>query len=171
VSDPEPIDRNEVQLVGRVSSPPTRRTLPSGDEVVQLRVVVRRAHEGVDTLDVTVGPAPPSGARRRPGQTGRRLLGAAEQVADGARVRIEGELRRRWWGSGRVRQSRVEVRAHHVVPVAGPDEPGQDGSAASGSSSSSSVGSSSEGSRSPGSATCSTAWPGETSGRVVAPMT
>jgi single-strand DNA-binding protein len=115
VSEPETIDRNEVELVGRVSGDPTRRTLPSGDEVVQLRVVVRRDHQGVDTLDVTCGPAPPAGARRRPGQSGRRLLSSAERLSDGDRVRIVGELRRRWWGSGGHRQSRVEVRAHHLV--------------------------------------------------------
>jgi single-strand DNA-binding protein len=117
VSELETTDRNQVELVGRVSGDPTRRTLPSGDEVVQLRVVVRRLHEGVDTLDVTVGPAPPAGARRRPGQSGRRLLATAERLADGDRVRIAGELRRRWWGSGGHRQSRVEVRAHHLGAV------------------------------------------------------
>jgi single-strand DNA-binding protein len=128
VSEPETMDRNEVELIGRVSGDPTRRSLPSGDEVVHLRVVVRRTHQGVDTLDVTVGPAPPAGARRRPGQSGRRLLGTAERLSDGDRVRIEGELRRRWWGAGGHRQSRVEVRAHHLVAVASAEgrEPGDD---------------------------------------------
>jgi single-strand DNA-binding protein len=131
VSEPETNDRNGVELVGRVSGDPTRRPLPSGDEVVQLRVVVRRAHQGVDTFDVTVGPAPPAGARRRPGQSGRRLLAQAERLADGDRVRIAGELRRRWWGAGGQRQSRVEVRAHHLVTITTPEspEPG-DGAAA-----------------------------------------
>jgi single-strand DNA-binding protein len=127
VSEPETIDRNEVELIGRVSGDPTRRTLPSGDEVVQLRVVVRRLHQGVDTLDVTVGPAPPAGARRRPGQSGRRLLSTAERFADGDRVRIAGELRRRWWGTGGHRQSRVEVRAHHLVAVTAGDGAGSEG--------------------------------------------
>jgi single-strand DNA-binding protein len=110
-------DRNEVRLVGRVSGAPERRSLPSGDELVSLRVVVSRRPSGVDTLDVAVGPAPPSGARPREGQVGRRLLASAERLEPGDRVEVRGSLRRRWWGSGRVRQSRVEVRAEEVAPV------------------------------------------------------
>jgi single-strand DNA-binding protein len=108
------LDRNEVRLVGRVSGTPERRILPSGDEVVQLRLVVRRVTDGIDTLDVAVGPAPAAGNRPRPGQSGRRLLATAERLHDGERVEVRGELRRRWWGNGAVRQSRVEVRAHAV---------------------------------------------------------
>jgi single-strand DNA-binding protein len=106
-----PDDRNEVHLIGRVSGRPERRTLPSGDELVALRVVVRRPASGVDTLDVAVGPAPPAGARRRAGQVGRRLLATADRLEDGERIEVTGALRRRWWGSGGGRQSRVEVRA------------------------------------------------------------
>jgi single-strand DNA-binding protein len=36
---------NEVRLVGRLSRSPESRQLPSGDEVIQLRLVVRRAPE------------------------------------------------------------------------------------------------------------------------------
>jgi single-strand DNA-binding protein len=117
-ADPSPLpDRNAVLLVGRVSGAPERRSLPSGDELVGFRLVVRRAadgDEGVDTLDVAVGPAPAPGRRPSAGQVGRRLLADAERLEDGARVEVLGELRRRWWGSGRVRQSRVEVRAHAI---------------------------------------------------------
>jgi single-strand DNA-binding protein len=114
-----PEDRNEVRLVGRVSGTPERRSLPSGDELVSLRVVVNRRPSGVDTLDVAVGPAPPSGARPREGQVGRRLLATAERLEPGDRVEVRGSLHRRWWGSGGVRQSRVEVRAEQVAPVGG----------------------------------------------------
>jgi single-strand DNA-binding protein len=110
-------DRNEVRLVGRVSGAPERRSLPSGDELVSLRVVVSRRPSGVDTLDVAVGPAPPSGSRPREGQVGRRLLASAERLEPGDRVEVRGSLRRRWWGTGGVRQSRVEVRAEELVPV------------------------------------------------------
>jgi single-strand DNA-binding protein len=110
-------DRNEVRLVGRVSGAPERRSLPSGDELVSLRVVVSRHPSGVDTLDVAVGPAPPSGARPRDGQVGRRLLASAERLEPGDRVEVRGSLRRRWWGTGGVRQSRVEVRAEELAPV------------------------------------------------------
>jgi single-strand DNA-binding protein len=110
-------DRNEVRLVGRVSGAPERRSLPSGDELVSLRVVVSRRPSGVDTLEVAVGPAPPSGVRPRDGQVGRRLLASAERLEPGDRVEVRGSLRRRWWGTGGVRQSRVEVRAEQLVPV------------------------------------------------------
>jgi single-strand DNA-binding protein len=115
-------DLNEVRLVGRVSGRPERRTLPSGDELVSFRVVVRRPGTGVDTFDVAVGPAPPSGVRARGSQVGRRLLAAAERIGRGDRVELTGTLRRRWWGSGGARQSRVEVRAATIAPHA-PDEP------------------------------------------------
>jgi single-strand DNA-binding protein len=109
-------DRNEVRLVGRVSGAPERRSLPSGDELVSMRLVVSRRPTGVDTLDISVGPAPPPGARRREGQVGRRLLATAERLEPGDRVEVRGSLRRRWWGTGGVRQSRVEVRAEQVTP-------------------------------------------------------
>jgi single-strand DNA-binding protein len=53
---------NEVLLTGRVSGEPQERELPSGDRVVQFRVVVRRAtprpaaegsRASVDTIDVS----------------------------------------------------------------------------------------------------------------------
>ena len=50
-------DVNEVRLVGRVSGEPTVRTLPSGDEVVTLRVVVSRTDgRPVDTGERLVAP-------------------------------------------------------------------------------------------------------------------
>jgi single-strand DNA-binding protein len=116
--DDLPPDRADVRLIGRVSGLPERRVLPSGDEVVVLRVVVRRGSgAAVDTLDVTVGPAPPAGVRPRPGQTGRRLLAAAERLEDGQRVAVDGQLRRRWWGGPGGRRSRVEVRAVRLAPA------------------------------------------------------
>jgi single-strand DNA-binding protein len=120
---PEVADLNEVRLVGRVSGRPERRTLPSGDELVSLRVVVRRPGTGVDTFDVAVGPAPPSGVRARGSQVGRRLLAAAERVDHGDRVELTGTLRRRWWGGGGARQSRVEVRAATIARHAPPNGP------------------------------------------------
>jgi single-strand DNA-binding protein len=107
----EPTDRNEVRVVGRVSGSPARRSLPSGDELVTFRLVVRREPSGADTFDVAVGPAPPAGVRRRAGQTGRRLLATAAALDEDERVEVAGVLRRRWWGAGATRQSRVEIRA------------------------------------------------------------
>lgn len=108
-------DANLVRLSGRVSGTPERRTLPSGDEVVAVRLVVRRPDGTVDTLPVRVGPAPPRGRRPREGQTGRRLLAAAAALQPDDRVEVEGCLRRRWWNAGTTRQSRIEVEAHQLT--------------------------------------------------------
>lgn len=116
-------DVNLVRLRGRVSGAPERRVLPSGDEVVALRVVVRRPDsETVDALDVSVGPAPGPGGRRSDGQVGRRVLATAARLSVDDRVEVAGELRRRWWDAGGARRSRLEVRATTVraSPV---DEP------------------------------------------------
>ena len=107
-------DRNEVVLTGRVTSPAERRVLPSGDEVVTLRVTVRRHGGGSDTVRVAVGPAPARGRRPGADQVGRRMLAAAEALDTGARVTVAGELRRRWWDGGGARRSLVEVRATSV---------------------------------------------------------
>lgn len=119
---------NEVQLVGRVSGDPTERELPSGDRVVQLRVVVPRparrvrAHAGggsdaaekkpragdrlrtqVDTIDVACW-------------TGR-ARAAALRLPDGAGVQVAGALRRRFFSTGSGRVSRYEVEASSVRRV------------------------------------------------------
>lgn len=107
---------NEVRIVGRASGDPERRTLPSGDEVVLLRVVVPRPGGGADTLPVSVGPAPRRG-RPGVGQVGRRLLATAERTTPGTRVEVRGELRRRWWATGAGRASRIEVRARSVAAI------------------------------------------------------
>ena len=53
---------NEVLLVGRVSSPGLEKELPSGDKIVEFRLVVdRQARRGkkreVDTLDIAAWSA------------------------------------------------------------------------------------------------------------------
>ncbi len=111
------MDRNEVVVEGRVSAIPERRQLPSGDEVVALRLVVQRADGRVDTLPVSVGPAPPKGRRPRAGQVGRRLIAAAAAVPADGRVRVEGALRRRWWHAGDTRRSRIEIAARSIAIV------------------------------------------------------
>jgi single-strand DNA-binding protein len=109
-----PADRNEVRLVGRISGAPERRTLPSGDEVVRLRLVVRREDDVRDTVPIQVGPAPGPGGRASAGQTGRRQLARVERLAAGTRVDVRGQLRRRWWEAGGARRSRLEVVASEV---------------------------------------------------------
>jgi single-strand DNA-binding protein len=101
---------NEVRLVGRVSGEPMSRDLPSGDTVVQLRVVVRRTGTPragartatlVDTVDVACWS---KGAQRR-----------ASRLHGGDVVEVTGALRRRFWRSPGGPASRYEVEAATVT--------------------------------------------------------
>lgn len=95
--------RNEVFLVGRVSSQPTERQLPSGDKVVTFRVVVRRertpmtakSRQASDWVDCAAwgGRARRSAGSWRPGD----------------HVEIEGALRRRFFRDGGGASTRLEV--------------------------------------------------------------
>jgi len=102
---------NEVRLVGRVSGTGEERELPSGDAVVQLRVVVPRpARTGatgggarVDTIDVACWTA--------------RTRRSALRLVDGATVEVTGALRRRFFRAGAATVSRYEVEASRVAAV------------------------------------------------------
>jgi single-strand DNA-binding protein len=111
---------NEVRLRGRLSGTPERRQLPSGDEVVRLRLVLARGDGVTDAIPVQVGPAPGPGRRARNGQTGRRALTDAERLLPGSWVSVEGRLQRRWWQAGGGRRSQLEVVATALAPVAAP---------------------------------------------------
>ena len=97
-------DVNEVLLTGRISGVPEERELPSGDRVVQLRLVVRRppargrtsgSRAGVDTIDLSCWT--------RPLQRKALRLGAGDVVT------VRGALRRRFWRSPGGPSSRYEV--------------------------------------------------------------
>jgi single-strand DNA-binding protein len=98
---------NEVLLAGRVSGEVAERTLPSGDLVVQLRLVVPRGDQPargngscratVDTIDVACW----SSALRR----------KALRLREGMEVEVRGALRRRFWRAGGGPVSRYEVEA------------------------------------------------------------
>ncbi|RNI18082.1 single-stranded DNA-binding protein [Flexivirga caeni] len=105
-----PATVNEVHLIGRLSAPPSVKLLPSGTQVVQLRVVVdrpadagrRAAEEGrkaptVDTIDIACWRAD---VRRR-----------AMSFAGTEAVEVNGSLRRRFWRSPAGVASRYEVEA------------------------------------------------------------
>jgi len=104
-SNPVPADadpaayRNQVELVGRLAADPVARVLPSGDEVLNLRVVVPRPEgavgPAVDTLDC---------AAWTPGA--RRLVG---RWRAGDLVAVEGALHRRFWRTAAGPASRYEV--------------------------------------------------------------
>ena len=110
---------NEVHLRGRVSGAPTQRELPSGDVLVQLRVVVPRTRrrgrsaasgsaQRVDTIDVSCWTA--------------RARAAALRLQDGAGVEVTGALRRRFFRTGAGAASRYDVEATSLraVPAPGP---------------------------------------------------
>lgn len=94
---------NQVALTGRLTSTPELRELPSGDPLVTFRVSVGRSADRVtgevrrrsDWFDCAVW----SGRVRR----------SALSWEEGDTVAIVGELRRRFFRSGTVTQTRVEV--------------------------------------------------------------
>jgi len=107
--------RNEVILWGRLAAAAEERTLPSGDPIVTLRVVIPRRggpprprgttmpgarRTVVDTIDVVCWTA----STRR----------AALRLQTGDAIEVEGALRRRFFGAAAGRQSRYEVEAGTV---------------------------------------------------------
>ena len=90
--DHQPPD-NEVRLRGRVSGSPETRVLPSGDELVSLRIVVprsaaarKRSRVAIDTIELTAWSAT---LRRK-----------TVRLEEGDVVEITGELRRRFVRGG-----------------------------------------------------------------------
>ena len=99
------IPRNEVSIEGRVSSLPIEKQLPSGDLVVEFRIVIdRKVSRGkkreVDTLDIAVWLAKPRKSARS--------LKIDDWVA------VEGAVRRRFWKAPSGLASRWQVEANHL---------------------------------------------------------
>lgn len=96
--------RNRVELVGRISSPAEEKTLPSGDVLVEFRMIIDRDdREGVDTLDVATWNA---SLRKRA------LSLEAEQW-----IGVKGVLRRRFWKTPTGVASRWQVEAREITRV------------------------------------------------------
>ncbi|MFC7492317.1 MULTISPECIES: single-stranded DNA-binding protein [unclassified Knoellia] len=96
IVDPTTPSVNTVELSGRVSGEPESRQLPSGDQIVTLRLVVTRPKGGpVDTIDLACW----SSTTRR----------SAERVGDGDQVHVVGALRRRFFRTPGGAASRYEV--------------------------------------------------------------
>ena len=109
-AEPAPVDANAVTLVGRLSSLDPVRQLPSGDQLLAFRVVVRRAGRvrpqgaTVDIIDCHVTTA--------------RLRRTVAALELGTRVELEGALRLRFFRAGGAMGSRyaVEVTALRRAP-------------------------------------------------------
>ena len=86
---------NDVAVVGRISSVGEVVTLPSGSQVISVRVVVPRADGRSDVFDCSAWTA---ALRRKV---------ASWRIGDV--VSIEGHMRRRFWRAGTIPSSRWDV--------------------------------------------------------------
>ena len=95
---------NEVRLVGRSSGQALEKELPSGDKVVEIRIVVARDNrDGYDTLDIALWSA---SLRKR-----------ALSLKDDEWIEVVGALRRRFWKTGNVVASRWQVEGRELTRV------------------------------------------------------
>lgn len=93
--------QNQVVIVGRCSGPGEEKVLPSGDKVVEFRIIVGRDdREGYDTFDVALW----SSVLRKRGVN----------LKSDEWVEISGTLRRRFWKVGAVSASRWQVEAREL---------------------------------------------------------
>ena len=92
---------NQVKLRGRISGEKREKVLPSGDSVLEFRLVVKRDDDGYDTLDIAAWKAT---IRKR-----------ALALADQEWVEITGVIRRRFWNSPGGLSSRWQVEARELV--------------------------------------------------------
>lgn len=104
-SDPEvDYSLNEVLLHGRVSAEAIEKELPSGDKVVEFRLIVTRVTgEGVDTLDIGAWSAK---ARR-----------SALGLKPSEWVEVSGSVHRRFFTSATGIASRWQVEAIEIARI------------------------------------------------------
>lgn len=105
-----PLSQNDVVLVGRVAAPASFRELPSGDTVVNARLIVDRdgaamswSAQRFDVIDCVAWSARSQRSMR------------AWKADD--RVRVEGSIRRRFFRSQVGSSSRVEVEVKKTARV------------------------------------------------------
>jgi single-stranded DNA-binding protein len=93
---------NDCLLRGRVSAPATDRELPSGEHVVEFRLIIKRdSREGVDTLDIAAWN---SKARR-----------TALSLKSGEWIEVSGSIRRRFWQSPTGAASRWQIEGQSIT--------------------------------------------------------
>ncbi len=93
---------NDCLLRGRVSAPANDRELPSGEHVVEFRLIITRAErEGVDTLDIAAWSS--------------RVRRTALSLKAGEWVEISGSIRRRFWQGPTGLASRWQIEAESIT--------------------------------------------------------
>ena len=93
---------NDCLLRGRVSAVATDRELPSGEHVVEFRLIITRAaREGVDTLDIAAWSAK---SRR-----------TALSLKPGEWVEVSGSVRRRFWQGAAGLASRWQIEGESIT--------------------------------------------------------
>ncbi len=93
---------NDLLLRGRVSAAATTKELPSGDKVVEFRLIVTRENrEGVDTLDIAAWSV--------------KSRKTALSLAPDEWVEISGAIHRRFWQSPAGLASRWQVEALDIL--------------------------------------------------------
>ena len=105
ISDPEAdYSLNDVLLRGRVSAQAIEKELPSGDKVVEFRLIVTRAKgEGVDTLDIGAWSAK---ARR-----------SALSLKPEQWIEVSGSVHRRFFKGAAGIASRWQVEAIEIARI------------------------------------------------------
>lgn len=100
----EDFSMNDVLLRGRVSQEAVEKELPSGDKVVEFRLIVSRENQsGVDTLDI----ASWSSKSRR----------IALTLTPDEWIEVSGSIHRRFWSSPTGLASRWQVEALEISRI------------------------------------------------------
>jgi len=93
---------NDLLLRGRVSAKATSKELPSGDKVVEFRLIITRSErEGVDTLDIAAWSA-----------KSRRI---ALTLESDEWIEVSGSIHRRFWQSPTGVASRWQIEADEIL--------------------------------------------------------
>ena len=93
---------NDLLLRGRVSAQATSKELPSGDKVVEFRLIITRSErEGVDTLDIAAWSA-----------KSRKI---ALTLQGDEWIEVSGSIHRRFWQSATGVASRWQIEADEIL--------------------------------------------------------
>lgn len=93
---------NDLLLRGRVSAQATSKELPSGDKVVEFRLIITRSErEGVDTLDIAAWSA-----------KSRKI---ALTLQGDEWIEVSGSIHRRFWQSPSGVASRWQIEADEIL--------------------------------------------------------